>query len=335
MALGCVHLDAHLIAQMLGHMLTAQALDARQILFGDSHACLHTSPPLIAELVNPTAGDGAGIVGAVRRSLSGVLSRPPSLGRSSYRGGGMDNRDDIRDFLATRRAKLTPADVGLPTSARLWVPGLRREEVAVLAGVSTEWYTKLEKGHIAGVSEEVLAAVADALRLDVIGVNALGRALNAPLFDIPAARGARANFARYHFLDPGSREFFVDWEGGAVATVALLRAEAGPAPYDMALRELIGELSTVSEQFSAYWGSHDILIRHEGRKGLQHPAVGELELTCQSTEIPLAQRAWHDLTFYTAEPGTAHEERLRLLASWHATGAAQGPDTGASLYSGS
>lgn len=63
----------------------------------------------------------------------------------------MDNRDDIRDFLATRRAKLTPADVGLSTSARLWVPGLRREEVAVLAGVSTEWYTKLEKGHIAGV----------------------------------------------------------------------------------------------------------------------------------------------------------------------------------------
>ena len=101
----------------------------------------------------------------------------------------MDNRDDIRDFLATRRAKLTPADVGLPTSARLWVPGLRREEVAVLAGVSTESYTKLEKGHIAGVSEEVLAAVADALRLDVIGVNALGRALHAPMFDSPTARG--------------------------------------------------------------------------------------------------------------------------------------------------
>ena len=103
----------------------------------------------------------------------------------------------------------------------------------------------------------------------------------------------------------------------------------------MALRELIGELSTVSEQFGAYWGSHDILIRHEGRKGLQHPAVGELELTCQSTEIPLAQRAWHDLTFCTAEPGTAHEERLRLLASWHATGAAQEPDSGAALYPGS
>lgn len=63
----------------------------------------------------------------------------------------MDNDDEIRDFLATRRAKLAPADVGLPTSARRRVPGQRREEVAVLAGASTEWYTKLEKGHIAGV----------------------------------------------------------------------------------------------------------------------------------------------------------------------------------------
>lgn len=78
----------------------------------------------------------------------------------------MDNRADIRDFLATRRAKLTPAQVGLPTGARRRVPGIRREEVAVLSGVSTEWYTRLEKGHIAGVSSDVLDAVAEALRLD-------------------------------------------------------------------------------------------------------------------------------------------------------------------------
>lgn len=69
---------------------------------------------------------------------------------------GMDNRADIRGYLTSRRAKLTPDQVGLPTSTRRRVPGLRREEVAVLAGVSTEWYTRLEKGHIAGVSEEVL-----------------------------------------------------------------------------------------------------------------------------------------------------------------------------------
>ncbi|MFG2314568.1 helix-turn-helix transcriptional regulator [Streptomyces tendae] len=76
------------------------------------------------------------------------------------------NRGEIRDFLAGRRARITPAQAGLPTSARRRVAGLRREEVAVLAGVSTEWYTRLEKGHIAGVSDGVLDAVARALRLD-------------------------------------------------------------------------------------------------------------------------------------------------------------------------
>ena len=79
----------------------------------------------------------------------------------------MDNRSDIRDFLATRRARITPEQAGLlPGGGRRRVPGLRREEVAVLAGVSTDWYTRLEKGHIAGVSEDVLEAVARALQLD-------------------------------------------------------------------------------------------------------------------------------------------------------------------------
>ena len=78
-----------------------------------------------------------------------------------------DNRAEIREFLATRRAKLTPQQVGLlPGGGRRRVPGLRREEVAVLAGVSTEWYVRLEKGHINGVSDDVLDAVARALQLD-------------------------------------------------------------------------------------------------------------------------------------------------------------------------
>lgn len=79
----------------------------------------------------------------------------------------VDNRAEIRDFLATRRAKITPEQVGLPSGGgRRRVPGLRREEVAVLAGVSTDWYIRLEKGHIAGVSDDVLDAVAGALQLD-------------------------------------------------------------------------------------------------------------------------------------------------------------------------
>ena len=79
----------------------------------------------------------------------------------------MDNRAEIREFLTTRRAKITPEQAGLQRGGGTRrVPGLRREEVAVLAGVSTEWYVRLEKGHISGVSDEVLGAVARALQLD-------------------------------------------------------------------------------------------------------------------------------------------------------------------------
>jgi transcriptional regulator with XRE-family HTH domain len=78
----------------------------------------------------------------------------------------VDTRAEIREFLATRRAKITPAQAGLPAGGGIRrVPGLRREEVAVLAGVSTDWYIRLEKGHIEGVSDDVLDAVARALRL--------------------------------------------------------------------------------------------------------------------------------------------------------------------------
>ncbi|TCR26324.1 helix-turn-helix transcriptional regulator [Streptomyces sp. BK205] len=286
-------------------------------------------------------------------------------------GDSAGNRSEIRDFLISRRAKLTPERLGLPTSRRRRVPGLRREEVAALAGVSTEWYTRLEKGHIGGVSEDVLEAVAQALlldddertyllelaraarparrrqrrkdvkipesvqwmldsmtmapafvrngRLDIVADNALCRAVYSPMFgsDTTGERGC-ANFSRYFFLDPGSHDFFVDWEEGARATVAVLRAEAGREPNDRALRELVGELSTLSPDFRTMWASHDVRIRHEGIKRLNHPEVGPLEMTFRSLDLPLPQRALHDLIIYTAEPGTPTEDRLRLLASWTA-----------------
>jgi hypothetical protein len=238
--------------------------------------------------------------------------------------------------------------------------------------VSTEWYTRLEKGHISGVSEDVLEAVAQALllnedertylldlaraarpagrrphrrkdvkipspvqwmvdsmtmapafvrngRLDIVASNALCRALYSPMFDSTTTsdRGC-ANFPRYFFLDPGSPDFFVDWEEGARATVAVLRAEAGREPHDRTLRELVGELSTLSPDFRTMWASHDVRIRHEGDKRLDHPEVGRLEMTFRSLNLPLPQRAVHDLIIYTAEPGTPSEDRLKLLASWTA-----------------
>jgi transcriptional regulator with XRE-family HTH domain len=79
----------------------------------------------------------------------------------------VDNRDEIRQFLTSRRARITPAQAGLPAyGANRRVPGLRREEVALLAGVSVDYYTRLERGNLGGVSEAVLDALARALQLD-------------------------------------------------------------------------------------------------------------------------------------------------------------------------
>ncbi|MEV0109306.1 helix-turn-helix transcriptional regulator [Nocardia sp. NPDC050799] len=78
----------------------------------------------------------------------------------------MSNRAEVREFLMTRRAKLTPERAGIPVTAGRRVPGLRRSEVAALAGVSVEYYAKLERGAIAGASASVLDAISGALQLD-------------------------------------------------------------------------------------------------------------------------------------------------------------------------
>ncbi|MEV0251739.1 helix-turn-helix transcriptional regulator [Nocardia sp. NPDC050712] len=75
-------------------------------------------------------------------------------------------RDEIREFLRTRRARISPADAGMPVSGGRRTPGLRREEVAVLAGVGVSWYTWLEQGRDINVSPDVLDAVARVLRID-------------------------------------------------------------------------------------------------------------------------------------------------------------------------
>src|SRR5215216_1638254 len=78
----------------------------------------------------------------------------------------MDTRSEIRDFLTSRRARITPHDVGLKVVGPRRVPGLRREEVATLAGVSVDYYNRLERGNLGGASDSVLDALADALQLD-------------------------------------------------------------------------------------------------------------------------------------------------------------------------
>jgi transcriptional regulator with XRE-family HTH domain len=78
----------------------------------------------------------------------------------------VDNSQEVREFLTTRRARITPEQAGLPTTGPRRVPGLRRSEVASIAGLSVEYYARLERGQIAGASTGVLDALARALRLD-------------------------------------------------------------------------------------------------------------------------------------------------------------------------
>ena len=78
----------------------------------------------------------------------------------------MDNRQEVREFLTTRRARITPDQAGLPSTGARRVPGLRRSEVAALAGLSVEYYARLERGQVAGASSGVLEALARALQLD-------------------------------------------------------------------------------------------------------------------------------------------------------------------------
>lgn len=280
-----------------------------------------------------------------------------------------DVRAQIREFLSTRRAGITPEQAGLPAFGgdRRRVAGLRREEVAALAGISGEYYVRLERGTAIGVSESVIEGIAQALqlseaerahlldllrtagttraprrrpspqrvrptvqqvldsmigtpafvlsaRLDILAANELGAALFAPVYTDPVRP---PNTARFAFLDQQAVEFFREWERVANDTVAMLRAEAGRNPYDPGLSDLIGELSTRSDDFRVRWAAHNVRIHTTGVKLIHHPTVGDLDLSFES--FPVAGDPSQSMVTYTAERGSPSQDALTLLASWVAT----------------
>jgi transcriptional regulator with XRE-family HTH domain len=282
----------------------------------------------------------------------------------------MDTRNEIREFLTSRRAKISVEETGLPSYGARRVPGLRREEVAILAGVSVDYYTRLERGHLSGASESVLEALARALRLDEaershlfdlaraakptgaprrrrtpkqcirpsvhhflealtgaaavvhnarmdsVAANQLGYAFYADQF--ATARGpGPANSARYVFLEPSAREFYADWDRAAADVAAILRYAAGRDPYDRDLSDLVGELSTRSEEFRTHWAAHNVRLHQTGVKDYHHSVVGDLTLTYNRVE--LSADPGLTITVWTAEPGSKSAEALSLLGSWAAT----------------
>ena len=245
--------------------------------------------------------------------------------------------------------------------------GLRREEVALLAGISVEYYTRLERGNARGVSPSVLDGLARALRLDeaerahlsdllrasdttapprrrpaqqrvrlsvqrvvdsmtgtpayvrnrrldILYANHLARALYSDLY---RDRTRPVNVARFVFLDARATQFYLDWETAANDAVAILRAEAGRDPHDRALSDLVGELSTRSDEFRVRWAAHNVRFHRTGDKSFHHPVVGDVTVTYEVMELPADPG--HVLIALTAEPNSSSQDALNLLASWAAT----------------
>jgi transcriptional regulator with XRE-family HTH domain len=279
----------------------------------------------------------------------------------------MDSRAQVREFLRSRRERITPEQAGLPAyGGNRRIKGLRREEVALLAGVSIDYYVRMERGNLSGASDAVLDGVATALQLDeaerahlfdlarahqpspprgrrtkpsgvTTGIQQVLDAITAPAWvrnarhDMLAAnRMARdlyapvladprrpANNARFVYLDPAAHDFYTDWERAADDIAAMLRSEAGRNPHDKQLVELIGELSTRSEEFRTRWGAHNVRFHRTGRKKLHHPVVGNLDLDFEAMEFPAHPGL--TLLVYTAAAGTPTADALKLLGSWAAT----------------
>jgi len=275
---------------------------------------------------------------------------------------------EIREFLTSRRAKVTPERAGIPRYGRhRRVSGLRREEVALLANISVEYYTRLERGNVRGVSDEVLESVSHALRLDEAEhahlldlVRSAGdqprarrgstaqlirptiRRLVDAIRDMPAFvhngrldllylndlasalyslhlddRVRPPNAARFLFLDPRARGFYVEWDTVAHDLAAALRGEAGRNPYDRDLADLVGQLSVRSDQFRLLWAGHDVRYHRSGIKRFHHPLVGDLTLAYESLQLPADPGL--TMVTYSAEPGSPTESALRELANWAGT----------------
>lgn len=108
-------------------------------------------------------------------------------------------------------------------------------------------------------------------RLDILGANALGRALYADAF---AGDRGPPNLARFVFFDPRATDFYPDWDEMADDAVAILRFEAGHSPYSKDLTDLIGELATRSDEFKKRWSAYHVRAHRRGVKRLHHPVVG-------------------------------------------------------------
>jgi transcriptional regulator with XRE-family HTH domain len=254
----------------------------------------------------------------------------------------------LGDFLKARRGRVAPADRAVPASKRRRVAGLRREELARLAGISEPYLVRLEQGVDRHPSPQVLRSLARALELDADAsahLHALAGSAPGPLsrtevsadvhrlldawsdrpayvrdrcFDVLAAnKRAHAlapmyepgrNLVRAMFLDPASRRLFPDWAEVAAQTAAALRAEADLR--DPRTVRLVAELET-DEEFRSLWARHETRPARDELKHFAHPVVGSLALRRQALTVGGAEQ--QVIIVYQATAGSPSETALARL----------------------
>lgn len=252
-------------------------------------------------------------------------------------------RGELGRFLRARREGLQPAQIGLSVAGRRRTPGLRREELAVLAGISVTWYTSLEQGRDVRASGQVLDALARALQLTeperahLIGLGSLEPVsetdpavpaallamlaaleplpayVTGPLLNILACNdtaregfGGRTppfNLARWVFTDPVAREVLVDWEQVAADVLARLRGKAGRHRGDPYFEALVAQVRAASPEADAWWPRYDVAVPRAGTKRLRLPRVGEVTRT--HTAFTVADHPGLTLAVYTLLPSAA------------------------------
>ena len=280
----------------------------------------------------------------------------------------MNTAGTLTDFLRSARARLAPGDVGLPVNQTVRrVPGLRRDEVAGIAGVSVDYYARMEQGRVTQASDAVINALSVALQMNetertylftllsastggrvdvrerttvvraplraimdsltdspafvlgpgmqVLAMNSLAVSL---MTDFGARNGQHRSLARWTFLDPGARAYYLDWELVAADVAAILRRDTRSHPHDAALTALIAELGEHSPEFRVMWAEHRVYECTFGTKRLVHPVVGRIDVDFENFAV--AGEPDQELFVYSTPAGSPSSDALNILAAWHVDG---------------
>ncbi|MFD3704237.1 helix-turn-helix transcriptional regulator [Nocardia sp. NPDC058658] len=264
----------------------------------------------------------------------------------------------LGEFLRTRRARIQPAAVGLNDYGRRRMVGLRREEVAQLAGMSVDYYTRLERGRGEDFPDSVLDSVARALRLDATerdhfytlvrpadpdynycptvrpGTRLLLDSITTPAFVLGRHMEVLAwnsmgdkvfgftgdcNLARFTVLHPDAGVFYPDWEPVAAETAAYLRRQVTRCPRDRRLTSLIDDLTAGNPVFHRIWSIQSATRNPHGRRLIHHPAVGRIEFGYETLDLPEDQD--QVLVVYTVDPNSPASETFDALRTRELVGA--------------